>query len=350
MPEFGGELPVSCFREEIDTPGDGQIKAVLTIAGNPVLSTPDGRRLAESLAGLDFMASVDIYLNETTRHADVILPPTSALERDQYDLVFHMLSVRNTARFTPALYDKPEGAMHDWEIFREIAKRTTARLHRKKPLAQRLSERVRLGMSPTTMVTLLLAMGRKTSMRQLRKHPEGVDLGPLRPTMPARLHTQDKQIDLAPAPLVADLERLRDELPVPAAGELVLIGRRHKQDCNSWMHNSERLTKGRPRHQLLMNPADLAARGIEDGAMVRISSRVGSVEVDVAAVDDMMPGVVSLPHGYGHQVEGTRLGHASGVPGVSINDLTDPERLDVSGNAALSGVPVTVEALVPAGV
>jgi anaerobic selenocysteine-containing dehydrogenase len=352
-PEFGGELPVSVFREEIDTPGEGQIKAVLTLAGNPVLSTPDGRRLSESFAGLDFMASVDIYLNETTRHADVILPPTTALERDHYDLVFHMLSVRNTARFTPAVFDKDKDAMHDWEIFREIAARTNARINRKKPLLQRVTERARMSLSPTLMVSLLLAYGRKTSMRQLRKHPEGVDLGPLRPTMPARLHTENKRIDLAPAPLVADLDRLRSSLPAStsagaAEGELVLIGRRHKSDCNSWTHNLERLNSGKPRHQLLMNPADVASRGINDGDRVRVTSRVGSVEVEVAAADDMMPGVVSLPHGYGHQVDGTRMGHATGVAGVSINDLTDPERLDVSGNAALSGVPVTVEALVPA--
>ncbi|MGO4258879.1 molybdopterin-dependent oxidoreductase [Marmoricola sp. RAF53] len=348
MPEFGGELPVSCFSEEIETPGEGQIRAVLTIAGNPVLSTPDGRRLGEALSGLDFMASVDIYLNETTRHADVILPPTTALERDHYDLVFHMLSVRNTARFTPAVLARADDALHDWEIFRELALRVEKRIANKKPLLARVLHRTRLTMSPTAIVALLLTTGRKTSMRQLRKNPAGVDLGPLRPTLPGRLATKDKTIDLAPAPLVADLDRLRTSLPVPGPGELVLIGRRHKQDCNSWLHNSERLTRGKPRHHLLMNPGDLAERGLEDGAVVRVSSRVGSVEVEVAASDDMMPGVVSLPHGYGHQVEGTRLAHASTVPGVSINDLTDPDRLDVSGNAALSGVPVTVEALVPA--
>lgn len=342
LPEFGGELPVATFREEIETPGDGQIRAVLTLAGNPVLSTPDGRRLGEAFEGLDFMASIDIYLNETTRHADVILPPTTALERDHYDLVFHMLSVRNTARFTPAVLDREPGALHDWEIARELARRVTARLRDKKPLPARLVDRARLALSPTAIVTLLLALGRKTSMRQLRKHPEGVDLGPLRPTMPARLSTPDKRIDLAPAPLVADLGRLDVELPGPAGDELVLIGRRHQRDCNSWMHNSERLTRGRPRHQLLMNPDDLAARGLADGARVRVSSRVGDVEVEVAAADDMMPGVVSLPHGYGHQVDGVRLERAAKVPGVSINDLTDPARLDVSGNAALNGIPVTV--------
>ncbi len=347
MPEFGGELPVSCFREEIDTPGPGQIKAVLTLAGNPVLSTPDGRRLSESFENLDFMASVDIYLNETTRHADIILPPTTALERDHYDLVFHMLAVRNTARFTPAVFAKDKDALHDWEIFRELAQRANARISAKKPVAQRVTERLRMSLSPTTMVGLLLAFGRKTSLRQLRKNPAGVDLGPLRPTLPNRLHTKNKRIDLAPAPLVADLERLRTALPPSTSGgatdgELVLIGRRHKSDCNSWTHNLERLTRGKPRHHLLMNPGDLEARGIADGDTVRVTSRVGSVEVEVAAAEDMMAGVVSLPHGYGHQVEGTRLGHARGVAGVSINDLTDPERLDVSGNAALSGVPVTV--------
>ncbi len=349
-PEFGGELPVSVFSEEIETPGEGQIKAVLTIAGNPALSTPDGRRLANAFETLDFMASVDFYLNETTRHADVILPPTSHLERDHYDLALQLFNTRNTARFTPGLYEKPAGAMHDWEIFREIASRTNARLHKKKPLAKRVVERARMAMSPTAIVTLLLITGRRTTMGALRKNPAGVDLGPLRPTLPGRLQTKNKRIDLAPAPLVADLDRLRTALPVPAEGELVLIGRRHKSDCNSWMHNSERLTRGKARHQLLMNPADLEARGITDGDRVRVTSRVGSVEVEVVGADDMMRGVVSLPHGYGHQVEGTRLGHASTVAGVSINDLTDPERLDVSGNAALSGVPVTVEALVVAAV
>ena len=182
-------------------------------------------------------------------------------------------------------------------------------------------------------------------MRALRKSPEGVDLGPLRPTMPERLQTPDLRIDLVPELVVADLARLRttiDAVDPVAAGELVLIGRRHKQDCNSWMHNTERLTRGKPRHHLLMHPKDLADRGIDDGAVVRVTSRVGTVDVEVSGVDDMMRGVVSLPHGYGHQVEGTRLSHASTVPGVSINDLTDPERLDVSGNAALNGVPVTV--------
>ncbi len=349
IPEFSGELPVSVMCEEMVTPGEGQIRAMLTVAGNPVLSTPDGRSLGEALSGLDFMAAVDIYLNETTRHARVVLPPTTTLERDQYDLVFHSLAVRNTARFTPPVFDKPEGAMHDWEIFREIALRTSARLEKKKPMAKALTERVSLSVSPSTLVSTLLLTGRRTTMRALRSHPEGVDLGPLKPTMPERLQTRDKQIHLAPDLVIADLARLRravaDGLGGDPAGELVLIGRRHQRDNNSWMHNSEPLTRGKPRHHLLMHPEDLATHGLIDGAPVRVSSRVGAVTTEVRGTEDMMRGVVSLPHGYGHGADGMRLSNASRVVGVSINDLTDPERLDLSGNAALSGVPVTVSAV-----
>jgi anaerobic selenocysteine-containing dehydrogenase len=345
IPEYGGELPAAVMREEIETPGDGQIRAMLTIAGNPVLSTPDGRRLGEAFDSLDFMAAIDIYLNETTRHADVILPPTTALERDHYDIVFHGLAVRNTARFTPAVLPKPDGAMHDHEIYRELALRVQKRLVRRPSLRTRLRQRARLAVTPTRILAGLLRTNGVTTLKQLRAHPEGIDLGPLRPTMPERLQTKDKRIDLAPDLVVSDLPRLRtwfDERLSSSPDGLVLIGRRHKQDNNAWFHNIERVNRGRPRHRLLMHPDDLSARGITDGALVRVASRVGEVTVDVQASDDMMPGVVSLPHGYGHQVDGTRLSRATKVPGVSINDLTDPEALDLSGNAALSGVPVTV--------
>ena len=344
-PEFAGELPVSTLSEEIEVPGEGQIRAMLTNAGNPVLSTPDGKRLSAALAGLDFMVSIDIYLNETTRHADVILPPTSALERDQYDLVFHNLAVRNTARYTPAVFAKGRDQRHDWQIYGALTSRLMDRLGTKLSFKDRLVAKARMAMSPALLLTGLLATGRKTTMLQLRAHPEGVDLGQLRPTLPERLQTKNKRIDLTPELVVADLSRLRETLAdgsPTTPDQLLLIGRRHKQDCNSWLHNTPRLTKGKPRHHLLMHPDDLAARGITDGGRVVVSSRVGSVEVEATGVDDMMPGVVSLPHGYGHQVAGTRTAHASTVAGVSINDLTDPERLDVSGNAALNGTPVTV--------
>jgi anaerobic selenocysteine-containing dehydrogenase len=344
LPEYGGELPAACMREEIETPGDGQIRAFVTIAGNPVLSTPDGARLADAFDSLDFMAAIDIYLNETTRHADVILPPTTTLERDHYDLVFHGLAVRNTARFSSAVFPKAEDALHDWEIYRELTERVAARLDRKAPLKVRLKQRLRMRTSPTRQLALLLRTGRRTTLRELRAHPAGLDLGPLLPTMPGRLQTEHHRIDLVPGLVVDDLERLEAWLRDRPADDLVLIGRRHKQDNNSWFHNSTRLTRGRPRHHLLMHPEDLSERGIADGALVEVSSRVGSVRVEVAATDDMMRGVVSLPHGYGHQVDGTRMANAAKVPGVSINDLTDPELLDVSGNAALNGVPVRVAA------
>jgi anaerobic selenocysteine-containing dehydrogenase len=344
LPEYAGELPAAVMREEIETPGDGQIRAFVTVAGNPVLSTPDGRRLGEALDSLDFMVAIDFYLNETTRHADVILPPTTALERDHYDLVFHSLAVRNTARFSPAVFAKPDDARHDWEIFRDLTLRLVRRRSTPTRLRARLVRRARVSLSPTVQLAALLRTGRQVSLRALRARPEGVDLGPLRPALPDRLQTRDRRVDLTPDLLVGDVDRLRRWLDERPDDALVLIGRRHKQDNNSWFHNSTRLTRGKPRHQLLMHPGDLESRGITDGSLVDVASRVGSVRVEVAATEDMMPGVVSLPHGYGHQQDGTRLRHASKVPGVSINDLTDPELLDLSGNAALSGVAVTVAA------
>ncbi len=311
LPEYGGELPAAVMREEIETPGEGQIKSFVTIAGNPVLSTPDGRRLGEAMDSLDFMVAVDIYLNETTRHADVILPPTTTLERDHYDLVFHGLAVRNTARFSPAVFAKPGDARHEWEIYRDLTARLERRLRRQAPRKVRAVRRARLSTSPTRQLELLLLTGRRLTPARLRRHPEGVDLGPLRPTMPDRLQTPDHRIDLVPPLLVGDLGRLRTWLDDRPADALVLIGRRHKQDNNSWFHNSTRLTRGRPRHHLLMHPDDLTARGLEDGALVTVSSRVGSVQVEVTATDDMMPGRGLAPprlrpSGRGHPPARTR--------------------------------------------
>lgn len=344
VPEFAGELPASTMAEEITTDGPGRITTMVTVAGNPVLSTPGGQHLADALETLDFMVAIDFYVNETTRHADVVLPPTSALERDQYDLIFHGFAVRNTARWTPAVLEAGDDQRHDWQIFGALTARISERLGT--PLSEEAAGSA--AASPADLVELLLATGGRTSMEALRESPEGVDLGPLRPTMPARLQTPEHRIDLVPSLVADDLPRLRTALEASrrGEGELVLIGRRHQRDNNSWMHNLTRLTKGRARHHLLMHPDDLAARGLEDGALVAVSSRVGRVEVEVSSTADLMPGVVSLPHGYGHQVDGTGLSHASTVPGVSINDLTDPALLDVSGNAALSGVPVTVAAVV----
>ncbi len=354
LPEFGGELPVAALAEEILTPGTGQIRALLTVAGNPVLSTPGGARLDAALDELEFMAAVDFYVNETTRHADVILPPTSALERDHYDVAFHTLAVRNTARFTPALFPKEPGARHDWQIYAEIALRTTKRLGATGGWRRRLAAVARLRTSPTRTVDLMLRTGAaRLSVRRLRRQPDGIDLGPLEPCLPGRLQTADHRVHAAPRPVLDDLPRLADQLDrlhrqTSADTGLLLIGRRHQRDNNSWMHNTTRLTRGRPRHQLYMHPDDLQERGLVDGSVVRVTSRVGAIEVDLMATEDVMPGVVSLPHGYGHRREGVRMTGAVSLPGASINDLTDPERLDLaSGNAALSGVPVTVA---PAGV
>ena len=346
LPEFGGELPAATMAEEILTPGEGRIRAMVTIAGNPVLSTPDGTRLDEALASLEFMVAIDPYVNETTRHADVILPPTPPLERDHYDLAFYQLAVRNVARWNPAVLPRPADARHDWEIARGIGYRYARRTFDRKRLKRVLPALAQLALTPARLVDLGLRAGPyRLSLRHLKRSPAGVDLGPLQPCLPGALWTKDKAIDLAPGLIVDDLPRVRSTLLDNAYGEgLLLIGRRHLRSNNSWMHNSARLVKGRPRHQLLMNPADLNERSLADGDRVRITSAAGSVEVEVAATDDMMPGVVSLPHGFGHTRPGVRLSVAAGVPGVSVNDITDPNLVDpIAGTAALNAVPVTVE-------
>lgn len=349
LPAFGGELPVAALREEIETPGEGQIRAMLTIAGNPVSSTPAGQRLGDALAGLEFMAAIDFYINETTRYAEVILPPTGPLERDHYDLIFHILAVRNTARFSEALYPKSEEQRHDWEIARDL--NLALRKERGQPAEG--EDLLRLQTSPRQQLDFLLQTGSpRTSVRELAETPGGIDAGPHVPQLPERLFTQDKRVDVAwPLVLeqVAELaEQVRSgQVWQPREDELLLIGRRHQRDNNSWMHNAPSLIRGRPRHHLLMHPTDARARGIEDCALVTVTSEVGKVEVDVALSEDMMPGVVSLPHGYGHDQDGVRLSRARQLPGVSINDLTDPDRVEsVAANSVLNGVPVRVA---PAG-
>lgn len=355
LPEFGGELPVSVLAEEIATPGEGQVRALVTMAGNPVSSTPGGQHLDTALEGLDFMVAVDFYVNETTRHADVILPPTGPLERDHYDLIFHLLAVRNTARWSDALFPRPEGSRHDWEIYRDLSLALADRARRRHGrtlagLPARLAAEARARLSPERQVDLLLRTGHgRLSVRKLRGRRAGQDLGPLRPLLPARLMTDDRRIRLDAEVVLADLPRARALLERPDAPaaddgrDLLLIGRRHRRDNNSWMHNQTRLTRGRPRHRLLAHPDDLAERGIRDGDLVEVTSAVGTVRVEAAASEDMMPGVVSLPHGYGHQLEGVLMAHARALPGASINDLTDPAVVEgVAGNSVLNGVPVSV--------
>ena len=341
LPEYGGELPVAALAEEMLTPGEGQIRALITVAGNPVSSTPNGRQLDRALQGLEFMVSVDLYINETTRHADLILPSTAPLEHDHYDSSFYNLTVRNVSRFNEAILPKPQGALHDWEIFVGLAK----------AFAAHTGVDLKPTMAPEQMIDMGLRFGpygdkseHKLSLATLREHPHGVDLGPLSSNLAQRLKTTDQQVQAAPALLIGDLERFAAQAQ-PSADELLLIGRRHVRSNNSWMHNFHRLVKGKPRHQLLMHPQDLTARGLTDGQRVRVQSRVGVVEVEVASSEEMMPGVVSLPHGWGQGQQGVQMDIATRLPGVSANDLTDERFLDaLSGNAALNGVPVQVAA------
>ncbi|TDF81800.1 molybdopterin oxidoreductase family protein [Pseudomonas sp. H9] len=341
LPEYGGELPVAALAEEMLCEGEGQVRALVTVAGNPVLSTPNGRQLERALEGLEFMLSIDLYINETTRYADLILPSTSALENDHYDTTFNLLAVRNVSRFNRAILPKPQGALHDWEIFVGLAKAFAALSD--KPLKPTLA--------PAQMIDIGLRQGRygaqspfNLSIETLVQHPHGVDLGPLQPNLAARLKTANQRIQAAPAVILDDLQRFAAQQPV-GDEQLLLIGRRHVRSNNSWMHNYHRLVKGKPRHQLLMHPDDLNGRQLQDGQRVRVSSRVGSIEVEVQACSDMMPGVVSLPHGFGHARAGVRMEIASNQPGASANDLTDERYRDaVSGNAALNGVPVHVVA------
>ena len=332
-PEFGGELPVSALAEEIETPGDGQVRALITSAGNPVLSSPGGPRLERALEQLDFMVSIDPYLNETTRFADVILPPTSPLERSHYDVALAAFSVRNVAKYSPPLFPRADDQRHDWEIYAGL----WARL--KLPAGSRLAERVLGKLGPEAILDLGLRIGpHRLSLKKL--DPHGVDLGALEPRFPKRLGTRDKKVQLAPKVYLDDLPRLER---AGAAQGLVMIGRRHLRSNNSWLHNSERLVKGPVRCTVMMNPADAAARGLADGATAKVASARGTIELPVEITDAMMPGVVSVPHGWGHGRQGVRLRVAASVPGASINDVIDPERIDaLSGTSALSGQPVEV--------
>ncbi len=345
LPEFGGELPVAALAAEIEEPGPRQIRALITSAGNPVLSIPNGARLESALAGLDFMVSIDMYRNETTRHANIILPPTSPLQRSHYDLAFNLVSVRNHAKWVDELGTRAPDERHDWEICLELASRMGNTLERPMLALLRAAGK-RLG--PAAMIDLGLRVGpwrsRGLSLATLRKQPHGIDLGPLEPRLPERLFTRDNRIELAPEAFIEDLKRLDSWLAhADAEPALRLIGRRDLRSNNSWMHNSRRLMKGKPRCTLLMHPEDAAVRGIGEGDTVSVRSRVGELHVAAELTDDVMQGVVSLPHGWGHDREGVSLSVAAAHAGVSLNDITDEEFVDrLSGNASFSGVPVEV--------
>lgn len=330
LPEFMGELPVAALAEEILTDGDGQIKAFITSCGNPVLSTPNGRQLEKALEKLEFMVSVDIYVNETTRYADIILPPATGLEVSHYDVIFNLLAVRNIAKYSAPLFPKNEKAKYDWEIFQTLTQRlkdTDEPLTLTPPEA-RLDSGLRFGRY-------------KLSLEELLKNPHGLDLGELKPCLPERLLTADKRINLASDVFVKDLGRLKTVKEDQSEFPFALIGRRNLRDNNSWLHHSEILMKGKNRCTILINEADAKKLNLRNGMKVKISSRVGSVEIPCEITDTVAPGVVSIPHGYGHARENFTA-HVKNE-GVSINDLTDHETIDeLTGNAAFSSVRVKI--------
>ena len=350
LPEVGGELPCAALAEEIDTPGEGQIKVLLTVAGNPVLSTPDGPALERALPKLDFMICIDPYLNATTRNADLILPPVSPLERDHYDVVFNTLAVRNVAKWSPRVFEPGPDRLDDWQILAGLH----VRLSRGTRAKARAKARAWAG--PRRLLDLALRAGPHgggmalwsgLTLDKLAAAEHGLDLGPLEPVLPERLQTRDGRIQAAPPPVLEDLARLETLLGarLPEGYDLQLIGRRHLRSNNSWMHNTPRLMKGKPRCTLLVHPDDAAARGLVHGGTAEVRSRVGAVLVPVEVSDTVMPGVVSLPHGFGHGRQGVRLSVASAHAGVSINDLTDAQEVDgVGGTAVLNGTPVVVRA------
>ena len=333
QPLYNGEFPVSVMAEEMETPGEGQIRALVTVAGNPVLTAPNGRRIGRAMEGLEFMVSVDIHVNDTTRHADLILPGTVALEEAVYDMVFHSFAVHNTAGYARALFDTPHGNPQEWEVI----SRLTARLNGAN----------QIGPSPEDMLRGALANGyhRDLSVERLLDAGTPVDLGPLVPSLRGRLETPEGRLNLAPRVFVDDLPRLLARTQATdAAYPFAMIGRRQVRSHNSWTQNSHRLVKGRSRCTVEVNPADAARLGLSDGAMVRVTSRTGSVEIPAELTEAMAPGVVSIPQGWGQR--GDTLSVASVAQTVSINDLTDDSRIDpVTGNAAFNGLPVRIEAV-----
>jgi anaerobic selenocysteine-containing dehydrogenase len=373
LPESFGELPVACLAEEIDTPGEGQVHALITVAGNPALSAPNSGRLQHSLASLELVVCVDLYVNETTRHADVILPPPSPLARGHYDLAFYLFALRNVANYSAPAFPLEPGQLDEWQILSklaliaqglgadadpalvdEVAIRTLverAVVDPHAPFHQRNADDVLAELAPRTgperILDFMLRAGPyRLTLDTLLESPHGVDLGPLEPRLPEVLRTPSGMVELAPEPLVADVERLRASLARARdqdEGGFVLIGRRHLRSNNSWMHNIGTLVKGRTRCTLQLNPADAARIGLEDGGAARVSSRTGTLVAPIELTDAVAPGVVSLPHGWGHDLPGVAMAVAQAHPGVNSNLLADDERYDeLSGNAVLNGIPVKV--------
>ncbi len=379
-PEVFGELPVVGLAEEISTPGEGQVRALVTIAGNPLVSTPDSAALEAAVETLDFMVSLDIYVNETTRHADVVLPAPEPLAKAHYDAALYQLAVRSVANWSPAIVDAPPEQPAEWEIMLRLAAIAAGQgadadieawdelvigtlVAREvalpgSPIEGRSPEEIVAALGerrgPERLVDFMLRVGPfgdgfgadpdGLTLERLEAHPHGLDFGPMRPRIPEVLRTASGKIELAPAEIVADVPRLEAELGAHVNGDMVLIGRRQLRSNNSWMHNLPALVKGKDRCTVQVNPADAARLGLTDGGHARISSASGELVAPVEVTDEIMPGVVSIPHGWGHDAPGVRLGVASEHAGVNSN-LLAPVDVDVpSGNAVLNGIPVEVVA------
>lgn len=357
LPEMNGELPVAGLADEILTPGPGQVKAMLVYAGNPVLSTPGGARLEEALTTLDWCVAIDMYVTETSRHADVILPPVSPLERSDIDVVMPLVSVRNHVRHSPAAVPKPKGAREDWQILTALTSRLGSGIVRRAealvaglPAVFTTPERlIGAGIAAGPYGVLRSGPVKGLTVRRIKRARHGIDLGPLEPRLPGALDTPDGRVRLAPPALVDEAGRLAERADQARAAladgyDLTLIGRRQLRSNNSWMHNSARLMKGADRCTALLHPDDAHARGLSDGDRVRVASRVGSIDLPVQVSDEIRPGVVSVPHGFGHSRAGVGWRLAAENAGASMNDITDPSVVDaLTGNAAFNSVAVRVD-------
>jgi anaerobic selenocysteine-containing dehydrogenase len=379
LPEFYGELPASVLAEEIETPGEGQVRALVTVAGNPIVSTPNSGRLERAVEGLDFMLSIDIYVNETTRHADVVLPAPEPLEKSHYDAALYQLAARNVANFSPAVFDREGPA--EWELYMRLAGIIAGQgpdgdvaafddmvmqtlIQREvgaegSPVAGRdpaeLMSELEPRRGPERVLDFLLRVGpygdgfgadpEGLTLDVLEQNPHGIDLGALSPRIPEVLRTPSGKVELAPEPIVTDVERLRAALGRERNGGMLLIGRRQLRSNNSWMHNLPALVKGKERCTLHIHPDDAERLGLADGEFARVSSAAGSLDAPVETTEDIMPGVVSIPHGWGHDAAGVRMSVASAHAGVNSNLLADESQVEpLSGNAVLNGIPVEVRA------
>ncbi|WP_327120179.1 molybdopterin oxidoreductase family protein [Streptomyces sp. NBC_01341] len=358
-PEAKGELPVAALAEEIETPGEGRIRALIVIAGNPVLSAPDGDRLDRALAdGVDFMVSVDPYLNETARHADVVLPPPPPSQSAHFDFAFNSLAVRNQVRYSRPAVPLEADRMAESEILARLIL-AVGGTHGAPPEAVdelAVSTALAKAGAPESLAAdltgatgaerrldLMLRLGPYAlTLEQVLAHPHGIDLGPLKPRVPEVLRTRSGRIELFPAPIAADLPRLRASLGARPEG-LVLVGRRHLRSNNSWMHNVAALRGGSNVCTLQIHPDDAARIGLAEGDTARITAAGGEVEAPAEITDSVRTGVVSLPHGWGHSRPGTRMAVAGSEPGVNVNQLLDGTLLDpLSGTSVLNAVPVSV--------